>query len=260
MKSYFRRQIITSVFPIAAGMLFLFGCTITAPLTQPTENWKTIAEQMAAASIADLQTLSDAGNDDATVELGIRHVNGDGLPIDYRAAFDLFSRAAENNNAAGQYFIGLSYDGGMAVNIDQLEAVRWYERSAENKYPLAQYRLGMMIIGGLGGIAENFGAGWEFIQLAANQHHSDSEYFLATHYDDIVGQVETDFEKSAYWYRRAIASAFNQKAQFNLRRLIQLGYTEWQPGDPGNPPELIGSGGEKLHRSLIKRSNSTSVD
>ena len=115
-------------------------------------------------------------------------------------------------------------------------AVPWYELSAKQGHPLAQYYLAVMIAYGRGGISANWEAAVPLFQKAAEQGHSDAQFMMGYVYDTAQG-VDQDNEQAAYWYRKATKRVLNQKAQWNLRRMIELGLVEWQQGDPGVPPE-----------------------
>ena len=51
---------------------------------------------------------------------------------------------AEQEDALGQYFLGVMYERGKGVLQDDKEAVKWYTKSAEQGFAKAQYNLGVM--------------------------------------------------------------------------------------------------------------------
>ena len=184
----------------------------------------------------ELESLAVAGDAEAQAELGLRLVNGEGVVKDETRGFNLFMASARQGNAKGQFFTGLAYANGTHVDKDPTRAVPWYELSAKQGYPLAQYYLAVIIAYGRGGIVSNWDAAVPLFQGAAEQGHSDAQFMMGYVYDTAKG-VDQDNEKAAHWYRKATERVLNQKAQWNLRRLIELGFVEWQDGDPGVPPE-----------------------
>jgi TPR repeat protein len=52
-------------------------------------------------------------------------VNGQGAPLNYTKARELFELAAEQNNASAQYQLGLMYFKGKGLRIDLTEAYKW---------------------------------------------------------------------------------------------------------------------------------------
>ncbi|MDX2223110.1 MAG: hypothetical protein SFV21_10195, partial [Rhodospirillaceae bacterium] len=67
--------------------------------------------------------------------------------------------------------------------------------------------------------------------------HSDAAFMLGwIHQMGETGKI--DYEQAANWYRKASETVLNQKAQFNLRGMIEAGQVRWQNGDPGQPPEV----------------------
>jgi TPR repeat protein len=53
-------------------------------------------------------------------------VNGIGVARDYEKARDLFSKAAQQNNASAQYQLGLMYYKGKGVAINKVTAMKWF--------------------------------------------------------------------------------------------------------------------------------------
>ena len=63
---------------------------------------------------------------------------GRGVPQDYAKAVEWYRKAAEQNEPAAQYSLGLMYDQGTGVQRNLSEATRWYRLAAKNGDPDAK--------------------------------------------------------------------------------------------------------------------------
>ena len=63
---------------------------------------------------------------------------GRGVPQDYTKAVEWYRKAAEQNEAAAQFSLGLMYDQGTGVERNLTEATRWYRLAAKNGDPDAK--------------------------------------------------------------------------------------------------------------------------
>jgi TPR repeat protein len=82
--------------------------------------------------------------------LGCCCETGDGLAEDEAEAVKWFRKAAEQNHVEAQFAFGRCHEKGEGVVKDQAEAVKWYRKSAEQGNADAQYRLGMCYQDGRG--------------------------------------------------------------------------------------------------------------
>lgn len=136
--------------------------------------------------IRELKSDAENGRLYAQNEMGTRHAQGLGLPLDYAEALKWYHRAAEKGysvsqfNIAGmheqglgvetnlviaaewylkaaerghaesQFCLAVMYEQGKGVGKDIKEAVKWYQQSSEKNYPFAQNNLSMILLGGQG--------------------------------------------------------------------------------------------------------------
>ena len=68
-----------------------------------------------------------------------------GVPKNQVEAVKWFRKAAEQNDAAAQYNLGVCFYNGDGVAKDQAEAVKWYRKAAEQNFAEAQY-LGHLLL------------------------------------------------------------------------------------------------------------------
>jgi TPR repeat protein len=169
----------------------------------------------------------------AQIELGLRYANGDRAEKNGERAVALFQAAADQGNALGQYFLGTAYSHGLGLEQNDIPAVALWEESSRSGYSHAQYWLGIMVANGFGGIQKNWCAAVPLFEAAAEEL-PDAAFMLGTAYHQ--GELGSpNYDEAAKWYRKATSKILNQKAQYNLRLLIEAHLVMWQPGDPGKP-------------------------
>ena len=204
----------------------------------PTEKTKAaMAEATIATStpLAELYEKVAAGQSSAQVELGLRYANGTGVDQDHERAAGLFEAAIKQGNPLGYFYLGTSYINGLGREKDEARATFLWEQSAQEGHPLSQYWLAFMIANGRAGITASWCAAAPLFEAAATQDVGDSAFMLGYGYQ--TGQFSApDYEKAAAWYRKATSRVLNQRAQFNLRVMIEAYQVEWREGDPGKPP------------------------
>lgn len=98
-------------------------------------------EPDAAKSLAELRSLSDGGNMQATYELGLRYQNGDRAPLNTKEALALFRASAAKGFSEAMYHLGILYQGGILVKRDETQAAAWYQKAKAAGNPFAAARL-----------------------------------------------------------------------------------------------------------------------
>lgn len=113
--------------------------------TEETSAFETGSEQMSADS-------SEAIDNSASniYEKGLAFEFGEGVPQDYRTAFEFFKKSADQDYAPAQYKLGLAYTYGQGTEKDPEVAVDWYKKSAVQGYALAQRTLATLYMSGEG--------------------------------------------------------------------------------------------------------------
>lgn len=82
--------------------------------------------------------------------LALSYSKGEGMPLDYEKAFELFSKSAQQGYTNAQLYVGNCYAQGRGTSIDYTAASKWYRMAAEKGDSLAQYALSDLYFKGLG--------------------------------------------------------------------------------------------------------------
>jgi hypothetical protein len=71
----------------------------------------------------------------------MRYVYGEGVPQDLGEAVKLYTLAADQGDAFGQYSLGVCYHQGIGVNKNESKAIELYKLAAAQGDENAQYNL-----------------------------------------------------------------------------------------------------------------------
>ncbi|HEY6755029.1 MAG TPA: hypothetical protein VI077_09985 [Pseudolabrys sp.] len=123
----------------------------------------------------------------------------DGLPAAIGGA--RLRNAASAGDPAAAYEVGMRYLEGRGVPANLEEAARWYERAASKGLTPAQFRYGSMLEKGQG-VKKDLGAAQKFYVAAANKGHAKAMHNLAVIYADGI-EGKPDYASAAQWFRRA---------------------------------------------------------
>jgi len=96
---------------------------------------------------------------------------------DYKKAFELFEKAANQGNYEAQNWLGLMYGTGKGVAQDYKKAVEYYQKSADQNYDWAQNHLANMYYNGIG-IKKDHDKAIEWYKRAADQGNTEAQKFL----------------------------------------------------------------------------------
>ena len=156
-------------------------------------------------------TLSQGKSDDAYTQLllGVQYYRGDGVEQDYKKAFELFHKSAEQGATMAQFILGNMYRNGEGVDQDHKKAFKWHRKAAEHGYISAQYNLGDMYYNG-DGVEQDYKQAIEWFRKAAEQGNALAQLNLGTMY--YFGQgIPQDYISAHMWLNLA-ASASNSDA------------------------------------------------
>jgi localization factor PodJL len=188
---------------------------VTGSLPPPQADAATLASQPAAQKPAPnaaetlpnaignaaLRSAAVAGNPAAEYEIGVRFIEGRGVPQSFEEAAHWLARAADHGLAPAQYRLGSLYEKGQGVKKDLTEAHRLYVTAAQQGNAKAMHNLAVLYAVGLEG-APDYKIASEWFQKAADHGVADSQYNLGILYARGVG-VEQNLAESYKWFALA---------------------------------------------------------
>ena len=172
--------------------------------------------QTAGSEFDRYKKLAENGNAEAQCELGNCYETGKGIAEDDAEALKWYRKAADQNYARAQWWLGFSYQYGAIRNVlpkDATEAVKWYLKAAEQNYAPAQYYLGECYELGQG-VPKDDAEAVKWYLKAAGQNSEGAQSRLGYCYSYGKGVAEDDVE-AVKWYLKA-ANQGDNTAQFSL--------------------------------------------
>ena len=161
--------------------------------------------------------LANGGNATAQTIIGLKELDGDGVPANPADAAKWLERAAQQGQAVAQYRLGAVYERGQGVTANAATATHWYQLAANQGNRKAMHNLAVAYASGAAGKKDMAEAARWFAKAAA-LGLADSQFNLAVLYErgDGVPQSLLDAYK---WY----AIAANQGDAESKTRLTVLG-------------------------------------
>ena len=139
---------------------------------------------------------------------------------DDACALKTLEQAAEQGNAAAQFYVGGLYSSGQGVPQDEAQGWSWYEKAAAQGYARAQFALGIRYFDG-DGVPQDYGQARGWWEKAAAQGYDAAQSTLGDlYYDGKV--VRQDYAQARYWWEKA-AEQDNWWALYNLGALYENG-------------------------------------
>lgn len=123
---------------------------------------------------------------------GRMYYKGDGVPQDYKKAFEAYSEAAKKGDLIAQSMLGAMYYTGKGVPKDHRKAFEAFKTAAEKGFDVAQYRLGYLHEYGIG-TPQDHKSALKWLRRAAEQGNSDAKDWLLE-----MDNPWTSFPKSFY--------------------------------------------------------------
>jgi TPR repeat protein len=133
--------------------------------------------------------------------MGLCYAYGEGVEKDSAEAVKWYRKAADQNYAKAQHFLGDCYKDGQGVEKDDVEAVKWYRKAAEQDFAAAQLQLGYGYEYGQGA-EKNDAEAVKWYRKAAEQGSATAQFNLGACYLSGRG-VEKDSVEAVRWYRKA---------------------------------------------------------
>ncbi len=205
-----------------------------------TDGMGTVKNYREAVKIYKSLLDSDTARDIANYKLGIAYLKGRGVEIDKAAAFEYFSKSAENNHKESLfilgecYFYGIGcekdlslafdyykkaagfgdgfahaalgecYENGYGTEIDCVTAVKCYKKSADTDNLEGTYHIGRCIMEGIGADA-GFHNPQMFISRAAKRDHTSAAYLYG-----VLFEKSGSLSEAINWYMKTIQQDVNQ--------------------------------------------------
>jgi TPR repeat protein len=160
---------------------------------------------------------ADRGYAPAYYGLAILYSEGNGVPLDERAAITWYRKAAESGFAGAQVNLGIAYAQGIGVPRDGRLALEWHRKAADQGNLRAINDIGSLYWEGNGVSANPYEAA-KWFRAAADKGFSDAQYNLGLFHETVT----RDFRSAAEWYEKAArqGAAF---AQINLGLMLCKG-------------------------------------
>jgi localization factor PodJL len=160
-------------------------------------------KQIAAMPLDRLTQLANSGNAKAETIVGLRYLEGNGVPANEAESAKWLERAANQGQAVAQYRLGTLYERGRGVATDGAKALHWYQAAAQAGNRKAMHNLAVAYAQGTG-VQKDFAEAARWFSKAAALGLADSQFNLAVLYERGLGVPQSLLD--AYkWY--AIAAA-----------------------------------------------------
>jgi len=131
---------------------------------------------------------------------------------DFKTAFDLYVKLADEDNADAQTSLGFMYQNAQGCEKDEIKAFEFYERAAELKQPYALFNLAILYMNGLGGVQHDQFKAHELHLEAAQREVPPAMYEVALMLERGLGCLQ-NYSEAAFWYeegaKRGHLESFN---------------------------------------------------
>ena len=154
-------------------------------------------------------------------------------PINYKAAYKLYLKAANANNASAQYKLGLMIKNSIGCSygspLRYEQSLLWLNKAADQNLAEAQFELAMIYFNGIKEegntmVPRDIDKGMALYQKAAEKDYPPAQYYLAMRYrSGEIGYFEKDLEKYRFWILKA-ANNNNWDAQKDLAKELSWGW------------------------------------
>ena len=178
----------------------------TAPQPQQQAPAKPAPAPMTA--LDKLTAMANAGNAKAELVVGLKYLDGDGVPVNDAQAAKWLDRAAQAGEPVAQYRIGTMYERGRSMTADPAKAAKWYLAAANQGNRKAMHNLAVAYAQG-SGVTKDYAEAARWFSRAANLGLSDSQFNLAVLYERGLG-VPQGLIDAYKWYAIAAAQGDNE--------------------------------------------------
>ena len=139
---------------------------LPVPQTHSGTSSAAVAPVVPPAPIDRLTKLATAGNAKAELIVGLKYLDGDGVPVSEPDAAKWLERAAEAGLPVAQYRLGTMFERGRGVTADAAKSVHWYALAAQAGNRKAMHNLAVAYASG-SGVAKNLSEAARWFSKAA---------------------------------------------------------------------------------------------
>lgn len=161
--------------------------------------------------------MSEKGDVNAQVELGLRYRLGIGVQENQKEAERWLLIASEQNNSLAEYNLAFLY----FAKRDVKTAIKWIHKAANNGFTEAQNFLGNLYVNGKA-IPSDYSQAIKWFQLAANKGNINSMNSIGLMYLKGMG-LEQNYQSAAAWFEKA-AMLGQEASQRHLGNLYAIGH------------------------------------
>jgi TPR repeat protein len=210
------------------------GCLEGYFLSEGAYNPKEDRPKSAGEELKWLKFGAEKGVATAQVMLGVKYLDGDGVPRQYAEAERLFRSAAGQDNKwansnisvhEAQWLLGDLYQSGRGVAVDHAEAAKWYRLAADNGIPDAQYAMGVALVRGEG-VPQDYSEGVRYYRLAADQGNWKAQGALGAVYFSGSMGVPQDYVQAHLWLN--LAAVYGNPQILKIREAVERTMTPAQ--------------------------------
>ncbi len=177
-----------------------------------------VTNRTAAVPVLDrLTAAANAGNAKAELIVGLRYLDGDGVPVNEAQAAKWLERAAEAGEPVAQYRLGTLFERGRGVTADAAKATHWYQAAAMLGNRKAMHNLAVAYAEG-SGTKKDYAEAARWFSKAAALGLADSQFNLAVLYERGMGVPQSLLD--AYkWYAVAAAQGGDSESKTRIDAL-----------------------------------------
>ena len=167
----------------------------------------------------DLSVYDAYLKDAAATNRGMMHIHGEGMEQNYEEAMNCFKKAADDDYAMAEYYLGQMYENGFGCDQDYDKAFDWYQKAANQDYAPALNQMGYLYYNGYG-VDTDIDQAIYYQKLAAMQGYAAAQINLGYLFENGIG-VEQNYSTALAYYRMA-AEQNNEGAKEAVVRVLKL--------------------------------------
>ena len=144
-----------------------------------------------------------------------------GIGLDYSAAYDWYTQAANEGYGSGFLGIGNMYYSGDGIDKDRQEAFEWYKRAVAHGNPTGMYIVGFMLEYGQG-VSQDYEQALKYYLQAANLGDEDAMYRAGMIYANLDGEYGNTSipEEAEYWLSLALRFTDDQEPTDSISKIL----------------------------------------